>query len=168
MPKKEILETHEILESDKRPTKIKSTGKHGIFADRNNPTLISPKRARAALPILIRCAQCSDTITFRELADAIAAPDMINRTMSPVLDCINKGMENLSEHPNWMYDDIPTLTTIVVVAGGGPSGWMRQQMVEQLGLEPTRENYQAYCIEPVHEYKHWKEVMDEIIRSQEW
>ena len=33
------------------------TGRHGMFADRENPNLISPKRARAALPILIRYAQ---------------------------------------------------------------------------------------------------------------
>ena len=64
---------------------ITPTGRHGIFSDRDNPKLKSPRRARAALPILILHAQRKETITFRELADAIAAPDMINRTMIHIL-----------------------------------------------------------------------------------
>ena len=35
---------------------ITPTGRHGIFADRDNLQL-KPRRARAALPILIRYAQ---------------------------------------------------------------------------------------------------------------
>lgn len=144
------------------------TGKHGIFADRDKPELKSPRRARAALPILILYAQRSDTITFRELADAIAAPDMINRTMSPILDCINTELANLSEYHSWQHGDIPTLTTIVVVEGGEPSAWMCEQMREQMGVEPTKENYERYLIKPVHKYEHWKEVINEIIQSPNW
>ena len=147
---------------------IMPTGRHGIFADRDNPELKSPRRARAALPILILCAQRKDTITFRELADAIAAPDMINRTMAPILDCINTELARLSEHPSWGHEDIPTLTTIVVVDGGGPSGWMSEQMREQIEMEPTQENYERYCIQPVYKYEYWKEVIDEIIQSPHW
>ena len=147
---------------------IKPTGKHGIFADHENPKLKSPRRARAALPILILYAQRKDTITFRELADAIAAPDMINRTMSPILDCINMELAKLSGQPNWMHEDIPTLTSIVVVDGGGPSGWMCKQMHEKMGVEPTKENYECYLIKPVHEYEYWKEVINEIIQSPNW
>ena len=144
------------------------TGRHGIFADRDTPELKSPKRARAALPILIRYAQRGNTITFRELADAIAAPDMIHRTMAPILDCINTELARLSRQDRWGYADIPTLSTIVVVQDGGPSGWMAQQMREQLGMEPTKENYERYLINPVHEYEHWKEVIDRIIMSPNW
>ena len=147
---------------------ITPTGRHGIFADRENPELKSPRRARAALPILILCAQRKETITFRELADAIAAPDMINRTMAPILDCINTEMARLSEHPSWGHEDIPTLTTIVVVDGGGPSGWMSEQMREQMEMEPTQENYERYCIRPVYEYEYWKEVIDALIHSSNW
>ena len=147
---------------------ITPTGRHGMFSDRDNPKLKSPKRARAALPILILCAQRSDTITFRELADAIAAPDMINRTMRRVLDCINTELAKLSRHHSWVHGDIPTLTTIVVVKGGGPSDWMSQQMREQMGVEPTKENYKCYLIKPVHEYEYWKEVINEIILSPNW
>ena len=91
---------------------ITPTGRHGIFADRDNPQLISPKRARAALPILIRYAQRKDTITFRELADAIAAPDMINRTMRPNTGLYQYGTGKVIKrsqlaacgHPNY-YDN---------------------------------------------------------------
>ena len=147
---------------------IMPTGKHGIFADRDNPELKSPRRARAALPILILYAQRNKTITFRELADAIAAPDMINRTMAPILDCINTELARLSEHPSWVHEDIPILTTIVVVDGGGPSGWMSEQMHEQMRMEPTKENYERYLINPIHEYEYWKEVIDAIIQSPHW
>lgn len=147
---------------------ITPTGRHGIFADRDNPELKSPRRARAALPILILCAQQSDTITFRELADAIAAPDMINRTMSPVLDCINTELARLSENHGWQHGDIPTLTTIVVVEGGEPSAWMCEQMREQMKVEPTKENYERYLIKHVHEYEYWKEVINEMIQSPNW
>ena len=144
------------------------TGNHGIYADRDNPKLKSPRRARAALPILILYAQQSDTITFRELADAIAAPDMIQRTMSPILDCINTELVTLSKHPDWEHGDIPFLTSIVVVDGGGPSGWMRKYMSEHIKVESTNENYKDYFITPVHEYKYWKEVIDKIIQSPNW
>ena len=144
------------------------TGNHGIFSDRDNPELKSPRRARAALPILILYAQQNDTITFRELADAIAAPDIINRTVSRVLDCINTELAKLSGQPDWMHGDIPSLTSIVVVEGGGPSEWMRKQMPEQMGVEPTKENYEHYLIKPVHEYEHWKEVINKIIQSPSW
>ena len=144
------------------------TGKHGMFADRDNPELKSPKRARAALPILIRHAQRGDTITFRELADAIAAPDIINRTVNRVLDCINTELAKLSRHHSWVHEDIPPITTIVVLQGGGPSVWMSEQMSEQMGLEPTPENYERHLIRPVHEYEYWKEVINEIILSPNW
>lgn len=147
---------------------IMSTGPHGIFADRENPELKSPRRARAALLILILYAQRKKTITFRELADAIAAPDMINRTMRHILDCINTEVKILSEHPSWGHGGIPTLTTIVVVDGGGPSGWMSEQMRKQMKMEPTQENYERYCIEPVHEYRYWKEVINAIIQFHHW
>ena len=143
-------------------------GRHGLFADRENPNLISPKRARAALPILIRYAQRGDTITFRELADAIAAPDMINRTMLRILDCINTELARLSRDHSWQHADIPTITTIVVLQDGGPSEWMSEQMSEQLGMEPTKENYERYLIKPVHEYEYWKEVINAIIQSPNW
>ncbi len=147
---------------------MKPSGNHGIFADRDNPELKSPRRARAALPILILYAQQNDTITFRELADAIAAPDMINRTMSPILDCINTEMAKLSGQPDWTHEDIPTfLTSIVVVDDGGPSDWMCKKMHE-MGVEPTKENYECYLIKPVHEYEYWKEVIDMIIQSPDW
>ena len=147
---------------------IMPTGNHGIFADRDNPKLKSPRRARAALPILILCAQQQETITFRKLADAIAAPDMIHRTMAPILDCINTELARLSENPSWGHGDIPTLTTIVVVEGGGPSSWMSEQMREQIEMEPTQENYERYLIKPVYEYEYWKEVIDAIIQSSNW
>ena len=147
---------------------IMPTGRHGIFADRENPELKSPRRARAALPILILYAQQRQTITFRALADAIAAPDMINRTMAPILDCINTELARLSEHPRWVHEDIPTLTTIVVKDGGAPSGWMSEQMREQMGMEPTQENYERCLISPVHEYEYWKEVIDALIQSPNW
>ena len=84
--------------------------------------------------------------------------------MRRVLDYINTELANLSEHHSWQHADIPTLTTIVVVQGGEPSEWMS----EQLGLEPTKENYECYLIKPVHEYEYWKEVIDEIIQSPRW
>ncbi len=80
---------------------INPTGNHGIFADSDYPELKSPRRARAALPILILYAQQQNTITFRELADAIAAPDMINHTMSPILDCIETELRRLSNRHFW-------------------------------------------------------------------
>ena len=147
---------------------IMPTGRHGIFADRENPELKSPRRARAALPILILHAQQKKTITFRALADAIAAPDMIHRTMAPILDCINTELARLSEHPDWVHENIPTLTTIVVVDGGGPSGWMSEQMREQMEMEPTQENYELCLIKPVYEYEYWKEVIDALIQSSDW
>ena len=99
---------------------------------------------------------------------SIAAPDMINRTMIHILDCINTELARLSEHPSWGHGGIPTLTTIVVVDGGGPSGWMSEQMREQMGMEPTQENYERCLIQPVHEYEYWKEVIDAIIQSPNW
>lgn len=144
------------------------TGNHGIFSDRDNPKLKSPRRARAALPILILYAQRKDTITFRELADAIAAPDMINRTMSPILDCIEMELRKLSNHHSWVHEDIPNLTAIVVAAGEKPSGWMCVQMHEQMKVEPTLENYEHYLIKPVHKYEYWKEVINEIIQAPNW
>ena len=147
---------------------ITPTGNHGIFADRDNPELKSPRRARAALPILILCAQRNETIRFRELADAIAAPDMINHAMIPILKCINRELKTLSEHPSWVHEDIPTLTTIVVVDGGGPARSMSKHMREEMGMEPTRENYELYYIKPAHKYEYWKEVIDKIIQSPHW
>ena len=144
------------------------TGKYGLFADRENPNLISPKRARAALPILIRYAQKKDTITYRELADAIASKEPLYWTLRRVLDCINTELARVSSDQSWEHEGIPTLTTIVVLQDGGPGEWMAQQMSEQLGLEPTKENYKCYLIKPVHEYEHWKEVIDEIIQSPHW
>lgn len=146
---------------------IMPTGRHGIFADRENPELKSPRRARAALPILILCAQRKETIRFRELADAIAAPDRIDRTMIPILKCINRELKTLSEDSSWVHADIPTLTTIVVVEDGGPSDFMFDHMRGN-EIEPTPENYERYYIQPAHEYEYWKEVIDEIIQSPNW
>ena len=88
--------------------------------------------------------------------------------MRRVLDCINTELARLSRDHSWQHADIPTITTIVVVQGGGPSEWMSQQMREQMGVEPTTENYERYLIKPVHEYEYWKEVINEIIQSPNW
>ena len=140
---------------------IVPTGKRGIFGD-----LITQKRARATLPILLIKAQECETITFKQLGSAIGFHE--HRFHGPILDCINTELDKLSRNDGWDYGEIPTLTTIVVQEGEIPSNWMSKQMQEQLHMEPTPENYRYYCIQPVHEYEYWDQVMGAIIGSPNW
>ena len=137
---------------------IVPTGKSGIFGD-----LKQHGRARAALPILVLHAQEPNTITFRELGNAIGF--RLYHLFGGILDCINTELYNINA-------DIPTLSTIVVRIGNDgkmePSGWMANQMQEQLNIEPTWENYHRICIQPVFDYPDWGKVMDEIIQSPNW
>ena len=78
----------------------------GIFGNR-----ISQKRARAALPILIRYAQKKSTITFGALANAIAAPKPLHYTMRQILACINTELFHLTRSDSWAFEENPTLTS---------------------------------------------------------
>ncbi|MYB65222.1 hypothetical protein F4X73_11065 [Candidatus Poribacteria bacterium] len=137
---------------------IVPTGKSGIFGD-----LKQHGRARAVLPILVLRAQESNTITFRELGNAIGFRRY--DLFGGILDCINTELYGINS-------DIPTLSTIVVrIDNNGekaPSGWMANQMREQLNMEPTWENYHRICIQPVFDYPDWDKIMDEIIQSPNW
>lgn len=64
-------------------------GKHGIFGD-----LITQKRARAVLLILLIRAQERQTITFKELGKTIGFHEY--RFHGKILDCINTELDKLS------------------------------------------------------------------------
>ena len=142
---------------------IRSTRKKGIFGED-----INQKRARAVLPILVLCAQENRTITFKKLGKAIGFRryDLFNS----ICDYINVEVQNLYQDNEWQYEEIPTLSTLVIPdkEEKTPSKWMRRQMREQLNLEDTWENYERYCIQPVFEYLHWDKVMDAIIHLPNW
>ena len=129
---------------------IVPTGKSGIFGDKKKH-----KRARAVLPILVLRAQEPNTITFRELGNAIGFRRY--DLFGDILDCINTELY-------WINEEIPTLSTIVVTNERMPSNWMGKQ----LNMETTWENYEHYCVQPVFEYQHWDEVMGKIIQSPNW
>ena len=133
---------------------IVPTGKSGIFGDKKKH-----KRARAVLPILVLRAQEPNTITFRELGNAIGFRRY--DLFGDILDCINTELY-------WINEEIPTLSTIVVTNERMPSNWMGKQMGKQLNMETTWENYEHYCVQPVFEYQHWDEVMGKIIQSPNW
>ena len=136
---------------------IVPTRKSGIFGDKKKH-----KRARAVLPILVLRAQEPNTITFRELGNAIGFRRY--DLFGDILDCINTELY-------WINEEIPTLSTIVVRVVDSermPSNWMCKQMRKQLNMEATWENYEDYCVQPVFEYQHWGEVMGEIIQSPNW
>ena len=38
-------------------------------------------------------------------------------------------------------------------------------MLDQLGIEPTRQNYETYVLQPVFEYEHWDKVLKSLIES---
>ena len=136
---------------------IVPTGKSGIFGDKKKH-----KRARAVLPILVLRAQEPNTITFRELGNAIGFRRY--DLFGDILDCINTELY-------WINEEIPTLSTIVVRVVDSermPSNWMGKQMGKQLNMEATWENYEHYCVQPVFEYQHWDEVMGKIIQSPNW
>ena len=133
---------------------IVPTGKSGIFGDKKKH-----KRARAVLPILVLRAQEPNTITFRELGNAIGFRRY--DLFGDILDCINTELY-------WINEEIPTLSTIVVTNERMPSNWMCKQMGKQMNMEATWENYEHYCVQPVFEYQHWDEVMGKIIQSPNW
>ena len=137
---------------------IMPTGRSGIFGD-----LKKHRRARAVLPILVLRAQEPNTITFRELGNAIGFRRY--DLFGGILDCINTELHG-------MNTNLPTLSTIVVrINNDGrqePSDWMANQMREQLNLEPTWENYHRICIQPVFDYPDWDKVMNDIIQSPNW
>ena len=100
---------------------IVPTGKSGIFGDKKKH-----KRARAVLPILVLRAQEPNTITFRELGNAIGFRRY--DLFGDILDCINTELY-------WINEEIPTLSTIVVRVVDSekmPSNWMGKQMGKQL------------------------------------
>ena len=136
---------------------IVPTGKSGIFGDKKKH-----KRARAVLPILVLRAQEPNTITFRELGNAIGFRRY--DLFGDILDCINTELY-------WINEEIPTLSTIVVRVVDSekmPSNWMGKQMGKQMNMEATWENYEHYCVQPVFDYQHWDEVMGKIIQSPHW
>ena len=136
---------------------IVPTRKSGIFGDKKKH-----KRARAVLPILVLRAQEPNTITFRELGNAIGFRRY--DLFGDILDCINTELY-------WINEEIPTLSTIVVRVVDSermPSNWMGKQMGKQMNMEATWENYEHYCVQPVFEYQHWDEVMGKIIQSPNW
>ncbi len=103
---------------------IVPTGKSGIFGDKKKH-----KRARAVLPILVLRAQEPNTITFRELGNAIGFRRY--DLFGDILDCINTELY-------WINEEIPTLSTIVVRVVDSermPSNWMGKQ----LNMEATWE-----------------------------
>ena len=100
---------------------IVPTGKSGIFGDKKKH-----KRACVVLPILVLRAQEPNTITFRELGNAIGFRRY--DLFGDILDCINTELY-------WINEEIPTLSTIVVRVVNNermPSNWMGKQMGKQL------------------------------------
>ncbi|MCY4553102.1 MAG: hypothetical protein OXC79_05475 [Candidatus Poribacteria bacterium] len=133
-------------------------GKHDIFGD-----LITQKRGRMAVPILVRCAQERRTITFQELGHAIGVSNYWR--MGPILGCINTTHYNLERHADWQYADIPCITTIVITKDGEPSQWMRQELSDNGDTPISWQDYERCHIQPVFEYPHWDKVIDTLIRK---
>ncbi len=133
------------------------------------------KCARATLPVLIYLAQNKEIRIFSELKPFIGNS---RRWYCDILNAINSEFCRLSRNTKWKYGEIPTISALVMAKNTNtskrnpskvkPSKWMHEQMVNQLGLDPTIENYHKYCVKPVFDYEYWQEAMAQIVKLPQW
>ena len=117
------------------------------------------RRAQMALPILVRQAKASQTITYGELAQELEMPNP--RTLNHVLDEIGKWVLELGQRWN---EKVPAIQAIVVnkdtgLPGEGfgefapdPKGFKRATMRE-------RKQIVDVMLLGVYQYKKWDEVL---------
>lgn len=149
---------------------IKPIAETELFGDR-----YFQKCARATLPVLIYLAENKEIKTFSELKSFIGNS---RRWYCDILNSINSEFCRISRSTEWKYAEIPTISALVVskntnLSKRNPSKikaskWMQEQMVKQLKLDYTIENYHKYCVEPVFDYDYWQEAMARIVKLPQW
>jgi hypothetical protein len=117
------------------------------------------KRARAALPILVRQAKASQTITYGELARELEMPNP--RTLNYVLEVIGKWMLELGQR--W-DEKVPAIQAIVVnkdtgLPGEGFSGFAPDPKEFKQATLRERKQIVDAMLREVYQYKKWDEVL---------
>ncbi|GBU22902.1 hypothetical protein R80B4_02815 [Fibrobacteres bacterium R8-0-B4] len=114
------------------------------------------KRARAALPIIVRQVLALQTITYGELADELG--DVGPRNLSGTLGLIGKTLENLSQQ--WK-ETIPHIQAIVVTKATGTPGKGINVFFGK-NLPKNRANRKQFMLNlhrDIFSYKKWYNVL---------
>jgi hypothetical protein len=128
-----------------------------IFGDK-----LYQKRARAALPILVRQAEAGTPIFYSSLARELGMPNP--RNLNFVLGCIGQTLEHLQRIRN---RPIPPIQCLVVnIATGLPGegiGWfvVKKEDFSRLPLKRRREVVQAE-LQRVYAYPGWRDLLLEL------
>jgi len=118
------------------------------------------KRARAALPLLVRQAAAAKPIFYSALAEELGMPNP--RNLNHVLGSIGNAMVRLSK--KWKTKVPPIQCLVVNKATGMPGegiGWflITKEDFRKLPLRRRREIVQAQ-LQHIYAYPHWDEVLD--------
>ena len=119
----------------------------------------SQRRARKALPILVKRAQAGKTITYTKLAEKLglySKTDPIN--MGKVCASISATLHDLEKC--W-GEKIPRIASIVTRLCGELSPWMCEQLTGNPNKQPTKEKF-ASELKPIFSYRRWEEVLQEL------
>ncbi len=120
------------------------------------------KRARLALPILIRQAQAEQPITYTDLALELNMPNP--RNLNKVLETIGKALDELSDLWN---EKVPPLQFLVINKASGLPGEGISVFIEdaenykKLSKQQKRKFVDLELIE-IYCYKKWKKVLKEL------
>lgn len=120
------------------------------------------KRARAALPLLVRQAAAAKPIFYSALAEELGMPNP--RNLNYVLGSIGQAMVRLSK--KWKTKVPPIQCLVVNKATGLPGegiGWflITKEDFGKLPLRRRREIVQAE-LQHIYAYPHWDEVLEEL------
>lgn len=127
-----------------------------IFGD-----LLTQKKARKGLPILVSHAQKGETISLAKLAKAIELDTpKINWTLQWVFSWIHTTLYELERQDDWEYGEIPGITAIAVAAPEKPTTWMDRQTRVDPSTPLSWTDYETNHVLPVFEYPYWDKVMD--------
>ena len=115
------------------------------------------QQARMAFPILVHRAKARETITYKELGEALG----LNKyfvSLGTVFSSISTTLADLQA--SWQGGDIPLITNLVIKANGHPNQFVCAQLTGDPKKVPTREEFDA-VLEVIYNYPNWDAILRE-------
>ena len=115
------------------------------------------QQARKAFSILVHRAKARETITYKELGEALG----LNKyfvSLGTVFSSISTTLADLQA--SWQEGDIPLITNLVTKANSHPNQFVCAQLTGDPKKAPTQEEYDA-VLEVIYNYPDWDTILAE-------
>ena len=115
------------------------------------------QQARKAFSILVQRAKARETITYKELGEALGLNKYF-MSLRTVFSNISAALADLQA--SWQGGNIPLIISLVTKANGRPNQFICAQLTGDPERAPTQEEYDA-VLEVIYSYPNWDAILRE-------